>query len=194
MFRSLVTLIGLSVLAAGAPSTAIGQGRLDPAELVRAQREAMNRLDFMDGVWRGTAWHILPSGERHTITQTERVGPFLGGSIKVIEGRGYEGDGSVGFNALGIISYDPGTGAFTMRSYAQGHTGDFPLTLAADGFEYKIPVGPRIMRYRAVITDGTWREVGDRVLPGTEPIRFFEMTLTRMGNTNWPSEGAVAPE
>ena len=63
----------------------------------------------MDGVWRGPAWTILPSGEKHNITQTERIGPFLDGSIKVIEGRGYNEDGKVGFNAFGIISYNPAT-------------------------------------------------------------------------------------
>ena len=45
----------------------------------------MAPLAFMDGVWRGPAWTILPSGEKHNITQTERIGPFLDGSIKVIE-------------------------------------------------------------------------------------------------------------
>jgi len=24
-----------------------------------------------------------------------------------------------------------------------------------------------------------------------EPVRFFEMTLTRVGDTTWPAEGAV---
>ena len=44
----------------------------------------------MDGTWRGPAWTLLPSGEKHELTQTERVGSMLDGSIKVIEGRGYE--------------------------------------------------------------------------------------------------------
>jgi hypothetical protein len=96
---------------------------------------------------------MLPSGEKHNITQTERVGPFLDGSIKVIEGRGYEGDGSVGFNALAIISYDLETRAYNMRSYAQGYVGDFALTPTADGFEWEIPAGPMAMRYTAVIRE-----------------------------------------
>jgi hypothetical protein len=62
-------------------------------------------LAFMDGVWRGPAWVIGPSGERHTITQTERIGPFLDGSVKVIEGRGYDSEGKVTFDAFGTISY-----------------------------------------------------------------------------------------
>lgn len=159
-----------------------------------AQQEAIARLSFMDGVWRGTAWTMLPSGEKHTITQTERVGPFLDGSVKVIEGRGYDPDGKAAFNAFAIISYNGATRAFTMRSYAQGNVGDFVLTPTADGFVWNIPAGPMTIRYTAVVKDGVWREVGDRILPDKEPVRFFEMTLTRVGDTNWPAAGAVSPK
>ena len=29
------------------------------------------------------------------------------------------------------------------------------------------------IHYTAVVKDGTWREVGDRVVPGKDPVRFF---------------------
>src|SRR5512141_1647372 len=105
------------LMTAGASLTVLAQGRPDPATLIAAQREAMDSLAFMDGVWRGPAWTILPSGEKHTITQTERIGPFLAGSVKVIEGRGYESDGKVSFNAFGTISYSPATKTYTLRSH-----------------------------------------------------------------------------
>lgn len=44
----------------------------------------------------------------------------------------------------------------------------------------------------ATIKDGTWHEVGERIEPGKEPIRFFEMTLKRVGDTGWPAEGAIS--
>lgn len=174
--------------------TALGQGRPDPAKLMAAQREAMASLAFMDGVWRGTAWTILPSGEKHTLTQTERIGPFLDGSVKVVEGKGYEADGKVGFNAFATISFNPSTRAYTMHSYAMGNVGNFVLKPTSDGFIWEIPVGSMTIRYTAVIKDGTWREVGDRIMPGQEPVRFLEMNLKRLGDTNWPAEGAVSPK
>jgi hypothetical protein len=182
------------MLTVGASLTALGQERPDPAALISAQREAMVRLALMDGVWRGPAWTILPSGEKHTITQTERIGPFLDGSVKVIEGRGYDPDGKVTFNAFGTISYNPATRAYTLHSYAQGNAGDFVLTPTTDGYVWEIPAGPMTIRYTAVIKDGAWREVGDRITPGKEPVRFFEMNLKRVGDTNWPAAGAVSPK
>src|SRR4029077_2884932 len=97
---ALMMIVGVSLAAPA-------QERPSPAALIAAQRDAMVRLAYMDGVWRGPSWIVLPSGEKHTNTQTERIGPFLDGSVKVIEGRGYGEDGKVGFNAFGIISYNP---------------------------------------------------------------------------------------
>ena len=174
--------------------TALGQGRPDPAALIAAQREAMVPLAYMDGVWRGPAWTILESGEKHNVTQTERIGPFLDGSVKVIEGRGYGADGKVGFNAFGIISYSPEKRGHVLHSYAMGYVGDFVLTPTADGYVWEIPAGPMTIRYTAVIKDGTWREVGDRIVPGKDPARFFEMNLKRVGDTTWPEGGAIAPK
>jgi hypothetical protein len=172
-----------------------GQERFNPETLLSAQRDAMKRLAFMDGVWRGPAWTILPSGQKHDITQTERIGPFLENTLKVIEGRGYDPEGKVSFNAMGIISFVPDKKAFMMRSYAQGFSGDFELHLNKDGFTWEIPAGPgTTIRYTATVKDGTWREVGDRIVKDKEPIRFFEMNLKRIGDSNWPKEGTIPPK
>jgi hypothetical protein len=194
MIKHRITSIALLLITAGVSLVALGQGRPDPAALIAAQREAMLPLAFMDGAWRGPAWAVLPSGEKHTLTQTERVGPFLDGSVKVVEGKGYEADGKVGFNAFATISYNPATRAYTMHSYAQGNSGDFALRPTADGFVWEIPAGQMTIRYTAVIKDGTWKEVGDQIMPGKEPVRFFEMTLKRIGDTTWPAGGAVSPK
>jgi hypothetical protein len=165
----------------------------DPARLIAAQKEAMQALSRMDGVWRGPAWTVLPSGEKHHIQQTERIGSFLDGSLKVIEGRGYgEGD-AVTFNAFGIISFDPAKKVYSMRSYAMGHRGDFVFTPTAEGYTWEVPAGPARIRYTATLKDGTLFEVGDRIVPDREPVRFFEMRLTRVGNTDWPAGGPVPP-
>jgi hypothetical protein len=182
----------IGAMAAPLAVPALAQQRPDPAALLAAQRDAMATFAFMDGVWRGPATTVLPSGVTHAITQTERIGPLLGGAVKVIEGRGYDADGATTFNALGVISYDVATKTFSMRSYAMGHAGDFPVRRTADGFAWEIPAGPMTIRYNAIIKDGTWTEVGDRIAPGKDPVRFFEMTLKRIGDSDWPQAGAVA--
>src|SRR5438128_2380958 len=186
-FASLLMTIAVTL-------TVFGQGRPDSAALIKAQRDAMLPLAFMDGVWRGPAWTMLPSGEKHNIIQTERIGPFLDGSVKVIEGRGYNPDGSVGFNAFGTISFNVATRVYTLHSYEQGNVGDFALNRTADGYVWEIPAGPMTIRYTAVIKDGTLHEVGDRIMPGKDPVRIFDMNLKRIGDTNWPAAGAISPK
>jgi len=188
------TLVPLLAAIVAATSTAFAQGPPDPQVLIAAQREGMAPLAYMNGVWRGPATVTLPSGEVRNVTQTERIGPFLDGSVKVMEGRGYEPDGRVAFNAFGIISYDPATKKYTMHSYAQGYQGDFGITPTADGYTWEIPAGPMTIRYTAVVKDGKWREVGDRIMPGRPPVRFFEMNLVRVGDSDWPGAGAISPK
>lgn len=49
-------------------------------------------------------------------------------------------------------------------------------------------------RYTTVIADGTWHEVGERLVPGQAPVRFIELRLQRIGDTDWPAGGAVGPD
>ncbi|MGE3180538.1 MAG: DUF1579 domain-containing protein [Phycisphaerae bacterium] len=167
------------------------QAGFDPQQALAAQREAMKSFEKMDGVWRGEAWTLLPNGEKHEMTQTERVGPMLDGTIRVVEGLGYDKEGSVSFNAFAVISYDVQTKKYNFRSHAMGRLGDFEIIPNDDGFTWEIPAGPITIRYQATIKDGVWKEVGERIMPGQEPIRFVEFELKRVCDTDWPRAGAV---
>jgi hypothetical protein len=188
-----VRLLATFVLACGLAPGTLAQERPDPAALVAAQREAMAAFAFMDGAWRGTATTVLPGGAQRTVVQTERIGPLLDGAVRLIEGRGHDADGRATFNALGVLSYDVRTKAYSLRSYAMGHAGDFPVQRTADGLRWEIAAGPATIRYHVVVKDGTWHETGERVVPGQDPVRFFEMRLTRVGDSAWPAAVAVPP-
>jgi hypothetical protein len=168
----------------------------DPAaaKLIEAQQAAMKKLDKLNGVWRGPAWTVLRGGEKHHLTQTERIGPFLDGSVKVVEGKGYESDGKPSFNAFGIISYDPARKVYSMRSYAMGRSGDYPLVITDSGYKWEIVSGPMTIRYSITIQDNEWKEIGERIQKDKEPVQFFEMNLKRIGDTHWPVEGTIPPK
>jgi hypothetical protein len=181
-----LTVFGLTIAA---PLAA--QPPHDPAALLTAQRQAMAPLARMDGVWRGPAWSVTQAGRRE-LTQTERIGTFLDGTVRVIEGRGYNADGSVGFNALGIVSFNPATNSYTISSWALGRGGVFPFRVTADGYEWEVPAGPGMtIRYAATVTADTLREVGFLHRGEAPPVQIFEMNLRRVGTTDWPGAGAV---
>lgn len=183
------------LMVALALTAGVAQGQpADAPKLMSAQRDAMKALAMMDGVWRGSAMTLSPNGEWRTVTQTERIGPFLGGTLKVIEGRGYDAGGAVVFNAFGVVSYDPVSSSYSMRSYALGRRGDFPLRATGDGYSWEVPAGPgAIVRYVATIKGNRLQEIGERIVSGGPPKKVFEMNLERIGDSNWPEVGAVQP-
>lgn len=158
-----------------------------------AQRAALQKLSWMDGEWVGEATIHTASGEVIRKPHTERIGPMLGGSIKVIEGRTPGPDTGAAFNAFAVISWDDAGHRYIMRSYANGQAGDFPLTADATGFSWVIPAGPGEVRFRTTYSSGQWLETGDFVLPGRPPARTVELRLTRRGDTSWPAGHPVEP-
>lgn len=188
----LILLLGSAAAAEpAAPPAAAPAGAWDPAARLAAQREAMKALAFMDGAWRGRAQtDRMPAGFVHT----ERSGSLLDGTVRLIEGRSYDEKGATRFNAFAVISYDPARRAFTMRSYAMGFAGDFPLTVRPDGYSWTQPAGPGAsIRYTATVKGDEWRETGERVVNGRAPEKVFEMRVRRIGPTPWPQEDSVGP-
>lgn len=184
--------LGLATLLTLHAVSSWAQAPESPAAVMTLQREAMAQFSYMDGAWRGAAWTMDRSGKRLEVTQTERVGSFLDGTVRIIEGRGYNADGTPGFQALGVLSYDAAKKTWSMRSWAQGRSGDFPLAPTADGFTWSTPAGPNAsVRYTAVVKGDVWKEVGEYVREGAEPRQIFEMNLRRIGPTKWPEEGAI---
>lgn len=186
--RRRLLLVTPALLAAG---TARAVGAAD-TEALAAQRQAMQALAMLDGVWRGPATAYQPGGGTIEMTQTERAGNMLGGTIKVVEGRGHHADGSVGFNAFAVIAYSPQTRRYTMRSWAQGRSGEFAVEPRPDGFVWFVPAGPgATVRFTATVKNGVWHEVGEYLAEGKPPVKTMEMRLQRLGDTRWPEEGAV---
>ncbi len=189
--RVLVSLLLAAGLATATVPAAQAQP-YDPPSRLAAEKEAMQPLAWMNGVWRGSSWNLLPNGQKHEGTQTERIGPFLDGSIKMLEGRGYSADGSVSFNAFGFIAYEPGGKSYALRSCALSYCGEFPLKVTADGYVWEVPAGPgAIVRYTAVYKDGLWVETGERIAGDKPGVKVFEMDLRRVSDTDWPAAGAI---
>ena len=189
-FSSLIAALALSATCVAATAQ-----QPDTEALLAAQTEAMKTFAMLDGAWRGPASILQPDGSRLAFIQTERIGPMLGGSIRIIEGRSYDDAGGVRFNAFAIVSFDPATRSFSMHSHALGHVGDFAFVPTGDGYRWELPLGPAgTIRYVATVKDGELYEVGERVVAGREPLRIFEMRLKRIGDVDWPAAGAVAPK
>jgi hypothetical protein len=152
----------------------------------------MAALAFLDGEWSGPAEAHERSGT-FKMTQTERVGTLLDGTVRLVEGRAFDEKGGTLFNAFAVIAYDVPTARYVITSYAGGYATTTVLKLKADGFEWEVPAGPGAkMQFAAVVKDGMWTEVGDYVGPDGSKKRTFQMTVKRIGTSNWPA-GTLVP-
>ena len=181
-------LAGICLLSLVAVSL---RGQTAPAldSTLAPHREAMGGLSALDGVWRGQAWTLLPSGEKLSFTQTIRVGPFGEGALKLLEGRSYDTDGRLRSTNAEIISYNASTRAYSLRLYSEGKAGDVPITPGSGGFTLTYFDGKDTTRFTISVSNGTWSEIAERRSPGQEPVRFLELTLHRAGDTEWPAAG-----
>jgi hypothetical protein len=190
--RHFLAILGFSIFVA---SSTAEQDSGEVAAMIGAQREAQRALAALDGVWRGSAWTILPSGEKHDSIQTQRVGLMLHGSTRVIESRSYSTDGTPESESVTIISYVPSIKTYLMELFAQGGKGDFPLKVTSDGFSWEESMGTTLtLRYTVTVKEAVWHEIREGIVSDKKPFLFFEMTLKRNGDTDWPAQGAPPPK
>ena len=164
------TLCVTGELAAQAP---------DPA----AVQAAIAKLDFMVGRWRGEAWQLRGS-ERVQTQMRETVERKLGGAVLLVEGRGAivapGAEERVVHHALGVISWDPRTSSYTLRSYlATGQSGDFAVTLVDGGVSWTREVPGGSIRNTARFTSDEWHEVGEFSRDGATWTQVMELRLKR---------------
>jgi hypothetical protein len=185
-FRTLQSLMAAAAMLSIAPA-ALAQ----PA--TPSGPPATSAVAFLDGVWIGPAAMTLPDGQTVRFEQMERVGPMMGGEIRVMEGKGRDSSGKTIFNAFTIFSQRSDKG-IEMRSYAMGHENSRKLEIQDNnGFAWEFQAGAHKIRYTAEVTDGIWSEKGERIGPDGVSVQFFEMKLKRVGDTTWPAENPTFP-
>jgi hypothetical protein len=165
-------------------ATGLGQDAKGPA----VQQEAMKKLSFLTGEWKGESWTEFVPGQRHTSTGTETVQSKLGGLLLVIEGvhrrKGGEKEaGAVVHGAFGVLSYDEKAKRYRLQAYT--NRGNYTEAEARVG-DNKLEWGFRIpqfgdVRYTITVNEkGRWFEIGEVSTDGKQWRQFFEMTLERV--------------
>ena len=148
--------------------------------------EAMRRLGYLVGEWRGSASVLLGPGGPVEAAQHEVVAWAAGGTVLTIAGRGTVADNGVErvvHDAFATIWWDADADRYRMRAHlANGQAVDAEPVISADtlvwGFRH-----PQAGQIRYTITrtaDGDWHEIGERSADGsTNWMRIIEMRLTK---------------
>ncbi|EAQ29891.1 hypothetical protein NAP1_03925 [Erythrobacter sp. NAP1] len=172
-------LLAAASLAIAAPLSA---QMPDEGAMIAEQREAMEALSWMDGTWEGTVTTQTPEGPV-TYRQTENISPIAGGTVRVIEGRGFDEAGELKFNAAAMIVYDAENDEYGMIASARGRATQPWFKKTDNGFEWGFETGPVKISYIAVYDDGVWSEEGFMAFGEAPPAKFLEMRLERTGGS-----------
>jgi hypothetical protein len=177
-----LTHFAFAFVAMAAVSTpAIAQS---PAPDGSANRAAIDRLAFMVGRWKGEAW-MQRGPQRVQTVMTETVESRLDGTVLLVEGQGaIPAEGGAPqrtvHHALAIISFDPQSGTYAMRSHiGTGQSGEFALTLIDGGVSWSRNVPGGQVRNTARFANGEWHEIGEFSRDGQAWTQIMEIRLRR---------------
>jgi hypothetical protein len=150
---------------------------------IAVQLEAMKKMDFMVGKWKGEGWVEMPGAKRETFTQTEHVQKKLDGLALLVEGHGTSKEVTV-FQAIALLTYDAENSVYRFAAGStQGRHGYSEGRLVDGGWEWGYPV-PQVngrVRYTIKLTDkGDWHEVGEFSRDEKTWRKFHEMTLKKV--------------
>jgi hypothetical protein len=166
---TLLVLTGLAVSAQQPPSNATD-----------IQLEAMRKLNFLVGRWRGPVTVERGPGEPLHLTQTEDVEYRLDGLVLLIEGKSTGADGNAPFQALATIAFDDAKHTYRFRAYNEGHYLDTELTVIPDGFSWGFAAGPaHIVNTMHLTGKGQWQEATEVAVGDNPPRKSVDMLLDR---------------
>jgi len=146
----------------------------------KVQRDAMQKLAFLEGEWSGPVTIVRGPGEPLHLTQTENIHFKLGGLVLLIEGKSTGADGTVQFEALATVAYDSGTNGYRIRAFHDGNYLDTELTVLPDGFSWGYTSGPaKIQNTMRLTAKGEWQETTTVAIGGNPPRTSVDMLLAR---------------
>jgi hypothetical protein len=146
-------------------------------------QEAMKKLEFLAGTWKGKATYWMGPDQKHEVEQTEIVQFRQQGTLLHVEGLGKDmRSGSIVHEALGVVTYDEATRKYVFMSWAgAGRSGTFEATVGPNRLEWSMKNAGGNFRYTAVLNDkGEWFEIGERSTDGATWTKFIEMTLQKV--------------
>lgn len=147
-----------------------------------AHQEALKKIEFLAGTWKGKAMYWTGPDQKHEVDQTETVQFKQQGVLLYVEGLGRDAkSGAIVHDALAVISFDDVAQKYKFTSWAgAGRSGESEAKVSPNRLEWGMKNGPWTIRYIIVLNEkGEWYEIGERSSDGATWTKFFEMTLQK---------------
>ena len=148
---------------------------------LQAQREAMQKLAFLNGKWAGEASLLRGPTEFVELLQTEEAQYKLDGLILVIEGVGRTASGGQALlQAFGIIAYDDESETYHLRAFNDGRFLETEVKLfeQGKGMTWGFALGEIKTKSVLRINErGEWTEFAEIFIGSQSPKKLLELTV-----------------
>ena len=151
-----------------------------------AQLEAMKKLDWLAGTWKGSGSIEYAPGQKQIFNGTETVESKLGGVVLLVQGEhtskvpGRQEEVPA-HRALGVLYYAASASHYVFQTHlASGDHSTAEATLQEGGLDWGTSNPRGQVRFHIRHTDkDQWHETGEMSRDGQTWTPFFEMTLER---------------
>lgn len=149
----------------------------------QAELDAMKKLDFLVGSWKGTGSMMEGPGKNQAYTGSESVQRKLQGKALLVEGL-FTGTDSkaVVHETLAVITYDAAAKKYRFQTHLFNQpSAEHELHVVDNGFWWELKPSPGVtVKFTMKLTDkGEWNEIGEVTVPGRSPMKILEMTLAK---------------
>ena len=150
--------------------------------------QAMKKLNFLIGQWRGEGWTETGPGKRLLVRAMETVQSKVGGELLFIEGLGTSRSApdqpeTKGHDALGFLYYDVKAKMYRFQGHRGGGLAIDSEAKVTDGsfaWQFTDDRSGATIRFTMRLSDkGEWFEIGEASVDGQTWRKFFEMTLQK---------------
>lgn len=157
---------------------------------VHAAETPVQALEAMIGEWQGGGWMQM-GPERSTFTGHESVRYALDETALLVEGRHFSERDGVQVpvhTALALIrAATQGDAPYSLHSFLSDGRDIEGWARWTDGefqWGFSLPDHSRDIRFSIHIDGDEWTEIGETRATGKDWVKYFEMSLKRVNNTN----------
>ena len=146
-----------------------------------AKKAEMKKLEKMAGQWKGSGW-IQQGPQRETFIGGETVQKKLDGLAMLVEGNFTNPAGKVIHQTLAILTCNEKMTGYDFATYlANGISGVHDFKIVGDHFEWGFDIpNAGTVRYKIMIDETTWSEIGEFSRDRKTWMQNFEMKLNKV--------------
>ncbi len=160
------------------------QDNINAGEL---QKEAIKKIEFLTGNWKGTEWVLTPDGMKRNVESYDFAETKLKGTVILFQGAvkvkiSESGDPMTVYEGLGLLSYNENTQKYRLQHFgSDGSYEDYECSLTGKTLFCEQKDKNNTTRRITIMVDdaGRWIEKGERLQDGRTWTQFFETQMDK---------------